>query len=140
MICTKHRKILLGSFYRPPNSPPASMLSIETYIGLALDTTINDVICKNLHQVGKFKLSVRCTISLTSFLNLHISKNHHLLKLIIFWLQTNITYFIVMLATHSLVKILDSIAQYIAYLTLIKQLPTNMTEKFGFMKRKVTIR
>ena len=29
-ICTKHRKFLLGTFYRPPNSPPGSMLSIET--------------------------------------------------------------------------------------------------------------
>ena len=48
-ICTKHWKFLLGTFYRSPNSPPGSMLSIETSIGLAFDTTINDVI-----DVGDF--------------------------------------------------------------------------------------
>ena len=33
-ICTKHRKFLLiGTFYRPPNSPTGSMLSIETSFG-----------------------------------------------------------------------------------------------------------
>ena len=53
-ICTKHRKFLLGTFYRPPNSPPFSMLSIETSIGLAFDTTINDVIV-----LGDFNLDMQ---------------------------------------------------------------------------------
>ena len=53
-ICTKHRKFLLGTFYRPPNSPPGSMLSIETSIGLAFDTTINYVVV-----VGNFNLDMQ---------------------------------------------------------------------------------
>ena len=40
-ICTKHWKFLIGTFYRTPNSPPASLLSIETSIGLAFDTTVS---------------------------------------------------------------------------------------------------
>ena len=50
-ICTRHRKFLLGTFYRPSNSPPSSMVSIKTSIGLAFDTTINDIIV-----VGNFNL------------------------------------------------------------------------------------
>ena len=39
------------SFYRPSHSPPASMLSKDTSIGLAFDKTINDVTV-----VGDFSL------------------------------------------------------------------------------------
>ena len=58
-ICTKHRKILLGTCYRPPNSPPGSMLSIETSIGLAFGTTINDVIVVGDLNLEKQKLTSR---------------------------------------------------------------------------------
>lgn len=37
-------RILLGTFYRPPNSPIAVLASIENSIGLAFDTGITDVI------------------------------------------------------------------------------------------------
>ena len=37
-----NRKQLLGTFYRPPNSPNAVMTSIEDSIGLAFDTNIQN--------------------------------------------------------------------------------------------------
>ena len=42
-ITVHHRKILLGTFYRPPNSPAQTLSSIEDSIGLAFDSNINDV-------------------------------------------------------------------------------------------------
>ena len=44
----------LGAFNRPHNSLPASMFSIATSIGIAFDTTINDVIV-----VGDFNLDMQ---------------------------------------------------------------------------------
>ena len=42
-ITVHHRKFLLGTFYRPPNSPAQTLSSIEDSIGLAFDSNINDV-------------------------------------------------------------------------------------------------
>lgn len=38
-----HRKFLLGTFYRPPNSRAGILTSIEDSIGLAYDTNISDI-------------------------------------------------------------------------------------------------
>ena len=53
-----HRKMLVGIFYRPPNSPSATLTSIETSIGLAFDTTINDILI-----VGDFNFDILKTNS-----------------------------------------------------------------------------
>ena len=53
-----HRKMLVGTFYRPPNSPSATLTSIETSIGLAFDTTINDILI-----VGDFNFDILKTNS-----------------------------------------------------------------------------
>ena len=42
-ITVHHRKFLLGTFYRPPNSPAQTLSSIEDSIGLVFDSNINDV-------------------------------------------------------------------------------------------------
>ena len=42
-ITIHHRKFLLGTFYRPPNSLAQTLYSIEDSFGLALDSNINDV-------------------------------------------------------------------------------------------------
>ena len=42
-ITVHHRKFLLGTFYRPRNSPAQTLSSIEDSIGLAFDSNINDV-------------------------------------------------------------------------------------------------
>ena len=39
-----NRKQLLGTFYRPPNSPNVVMTSIEDSIGLAFDTNIQNIL------------------------------------------------------------------------------------------------
>ena len=39
-----NRKILLGTFYRPPNSLPALLDSIENSIGLAFDSNAHEII------------------------------------------------------------------------------------------------
>ena len=37
-VCIHNRKMLLGTFYRPPNSLPAVLDSIENSIGIAFDS------------------------------------------------------------------------------------------------------
>ncbi len=40
----KRKRILFGTFYRPPNSSPLVLANIENSIGLALDTNIKDIV------------------------------------------------------------------------------------------------
>ena len=42
-ITVHHRKFLLGTFYRPPNSPAQTLSSIEDSFSLAFDSNINYV-------------------------------------------------------------------------------------------------
>ena len=148
-ICTKHRKFLLGTFNRPPNFPPGSMLSIETSFGLAFNTAINDVIVVGDLNLDMQKLrSNRKIETLCQMYNLSniISEPTHFTEssspLFDLFLVTNKNDiflsgvgepFLDQNITH-----VDSIAQYTVYLTLTKQFPTNMKEKFGFMIREIT--
>ena len=50
--------MLVGTFYRPTHSPSATLTSIETSIGLAFDTTINDILI-----VGDFNFDILKTNS-----------------------------------------------------------------------------
>lgn len=52
-IQIKHKKVLFGTFYRPPNSPPIVLTQIENSIGLAYDTSISDIIV-----TGDFNLDI----------------------------------------------------------------------------------
>ncbi|MES9883416.1 MAG: reverse transcriptase family protein [Sedimenticola sp.] len=38
------KRLLLGTFYRPPNSPAVTLSSIENSIGLAVDTGVSDIV------------------------------------------------------------------------------------------------
>ena len=42
-VSTRHKKLLLGTFYRPPNSSADVLASIENSVGLAYDTNISDI-------------------------------------------------------------------------------------------------
>ena len=53
-----NRKQLLGTFYRPPNSPNVVMTSIEDSIGLAFDTNIQNILI-----TGDFNLDLLKDIS-----------------------------------------------------------------------------
>ena len=48
----KNKKLLVGTFYRPPNSTPLILADIENSIGLAIDTGIQDVVI-----LGDFNLN-----------------------------------------------------------------------------------
>ena len=39
-----NKKVLIGTFYRPPNSTPATLNSIENSIGLAFDTDTENIL------------------------------------------------------------------------------------------------
>ena len=52
-VSTRQRKILIGTFYRPPNSSPAILSSIEDSIGLAYDTN-----AQNILITGDFNLDI----------------------------------------------------------------------------------
>ena len=43
-VSTRQRKILIGTFYRPPNSSPAILSSIKDSIGLAYDTNAQNIL------------------------------------------------------------------------------------------------
>ena len=53
-VSLNHKKLLIGTFYRPPNSPASTLSSIESSIGLAYDTNINDILI-----VGDFNLDTQ---------------------------------------------------------------------------------
>ena len=50
-----NRKILLGTFYRPPNSLPAVLDSIENSIGLAFDSNAHEIIITGDFNLGMLK-------------------------------------------------------------------------------------
>ena len=52
-ITTHCNKVLIGTFYRPPNLPNDTMTQIENSIGLALDTNIQDIFI-----MGDFNLDI----------------------------------------------------------------------------------
>ena len=43
-VANSHKRVLVGLFYRPPNSDSAYLSNIEDFIGLAIDTGISDII------------------------------------------------------------------------------------------------
>ena len=52
-IKTHNKKVLIGTFYRPPNSPNDTMAHIENSVGLADDTNIQDILI-----LGDFNLDI----------------------------------------------------------------------------------
>ena len=67
-INIRNRKILVGTFYRPPNSTPQVLTDIENSIGLAVDTGISDIVI-----LGDFNLNI---LNLQSKKKLVISVNY----------------------------------------------------------------
>ena len=65
-IHNRNRKVLIGTFYRPPNSTPATLTSIENSIGLAFDTDIENILITGdfnldmLKQTSKRKVNDIC--------------------------------------------------------------------------------
>ena len=58
-VANSHKRILVGLFYRPPNSTSQLFSNIEDSIGLAVDTGINDIIL-----TGDFNLNLNSNTSL----------------------------------------------------------------------------
>ena len=52
-LSVHNRKIVIGTFYRPPNSTPSILPSIVNSIGLAFDTNVRDIII-----TGEFNLDM----------------------------------------------------------------------------------
>ena len=52
-VYTQHRKALIGTFYRPPNSAPAILTSIEDSIGIAFDSDVENILI-----TGDFNLDI----------------------------------------------------------------------------------
>ena len=61
----KNKKLLVGTFYRPPNSTPLILADIENSIGLAIDTGIQDVVI-----LGDFNLNFLNTQSKSKINNI----------------------------------------------------------------------
>ena len=148
-ICTKHRKFLLGAFYRPSNSSPGSMLSIETSIGLAFDTTINDVIVVSNFNLDMQKLtSSRKIETFCQMYNLFniISDPTHFTEST----SSLIDLFLVTNKNHILLSgvgepFLDQNIRFHCPIYCVLNLDKTITheyekEKFGCMIREITIR
>ena len=52
-ITTHNKKVVIGTFYRPPNSPNDTMAHIENSVGLAVDTNVQDILI-----LGDFNLDI----------------------------------------------------------------------------------
>ena len=61
----KNKKLLVGTFYRPPNSTPLILADIENSIGLAIDTGIQNVVI-----LGDFNLNFLNTQSKSKINNI----------------------------------------------------------------------
>ena len=53
-LSLNRRKIPIGTFYRPPNSPVSALASTEKAVGFAYDTNISDILI-----VGDFDLDMQ---------------------------------------------------------------------------------
>lgn len=62
-VIIKHNPILIGTFYRPPNSSAAVLTNIETSIGLAFDTGIKDIIITGDFNLDYLKTDTRRKIT-----------------------------------------------------------------------------
>ena len=65
-ITIQHRKLLIGTFYRPPNSTNEFLTSIENSIGLAYETNIHNVLV-----IGDFNLDMLKDNSSSKVLNIY---------------------------------------------------------------------
>ncbi|XP_053398327.1 uncharacterized protein LOC128556710 [Mercenaria mercenaria] len=61
----KTKKLLYGTFYRPPNSAPYVLTQIENSIGLAFDTNISDIVV-----AGDFNLDMLKPLTSAKVLNI----------------------------------------------------------------------
>ena len=75
-IIVKNKKLLIGTFYRPPNASPVVLSDIENSIGLATDTGVENIVVTgdlNLNmqnQHSRMKITDLCqTYSLTQLMN-----------------------------------------------------------------------
>ena len=57
-VNVRNKRVLVGTFYRPPNSLPLVLSDIENSIGLAVDTGISDIVI-----LGDFNLNMLATQS-----------------------------------------------------------------------------
>ena len=57
-VNVRNKRVLVGTFYRPPNSLPLILSDIENSIGLAVDTGISDIVI-----LGDFNLNMLATQS-----------------------------------------------------------------------------
>ena len=77
----KNKKLLLGTFYRPPTASPAVLSDIENSSGLATDTGVEDTVVTGdlnlnmLNQHSRMKITDLCqTYNLTQLIN---DPTHH---------------------------------------------------------------
>ena len=72
-IIVKNKKLLIGTFYRPPNASPVVLSDIENSIGLATDTGVENIVVTGdlnlnmLNQHSRMKITDLCqTYNLTN--------------------------------------------------------------------------
>ncbi|MEW8548237.1 MAG: endonuclease/exonuclease/phosphatase family protein, partial [Candidatus Thiodiazotropha sp.] len=71
-VSCNRNKLLIGTFYRPPNSPTSTLESIENSIGLAYDTNINNILITGDFNLDTLKpASSRKVETLCQQFNLH---------------------------------------------------------------------
>ena len=88
-IKTHSKKLLIGTFYRPPHAPIATITAIGDSIGMATDTNAHDILLtgdfnKNMgdgRNSIKSRTFAKNTVYLNLFLILHTSQKHHNLPL-----------------------------------------------------------
>ena len=75
-IIVKNKKLLIGTFYRPPTASPVVLSDIEKSIGLAIDTGVEDIVVTGdlnlnmLNQHSRMKITDLCqTYNLTQLIN-----------------------------------------------------------------------
>ena len=71
-VSSNRNKLLIGTFYRPPNSPSSTLESIENSIGLAYETNIDNILIVGDFNLDTLKsVSSRKIQSLCQHFNLH---------------------------------------------------------------------
>ena len=63
MVRLTHKRLLVGTFYRPPNSDPSRIRDIERSIDLAIDTGIPDIKILGDFNLNMLKASTSRSVS-----------------------------------------------------------------------------
>ena len=146
-VYAKTKKVLIGTFYRPPNSTPVVFSDIENSIGLATDTGIEEIVVTgdlnlnmlNPHSRAKI-LDVCQTYNLTQLINEPTHYTETSSSIIDLILVSNLRSVELSRVSEPFCYTMSNIiAQYLLFLPLINKFRSLLFVKYGCITKVILI-